>query len=117
MGVKKISITEFLLTAIPLAFSIVGSIIIIYGGILATINTLIGEVKKKKNYYAGVRIDFTYKIALGLEFFIAGDLIKTIIEPTFNEIITLAIIVAIRTVIGYTLSKESKELEDSIQEK
>ncbi len=44
-------------------------------------------------------------------------LIKTIIEPTFNEIITLAIIVAIRTVIGYTLSKESKELEDSIQEK
>jgi uncharacterized membrane protein len=111
MGVKIISILEFLITAIPLAFSVVGSIIIIYGGIRATIDTLIGEIKRK-NYYADVRIDFTYKIALGLEFFIAGDLIKTIITPTFNDIIILAIIVAIRTIIGYTLSKESQELKD-----
>ena len=111
----KITITQFLITFIPLGFSIVGSIIIIYGGILATINTLKGEIKRQKNYYANVRIDFTSKIALGLEFFIAGDLIKTIIEPTFNEIIILAIIVAIRTIIGYTLSKESKELEEIVK--
>jgi len=95
----------------------VGSVIIIYGGIIATINTFLGEVKRKKDYYAPVRIEFTSKIALGLEFFIAGDLIKTILEPTFTEIITLAIIVAIRTIIGYTLSKESKELEETILEK
>lgn len=93
-----------------------GSIIIIYGGIRATINTIIGEVKRT-NYYANVRIDFTKKIALGLEFFIAGDLIKTIIEPTFNEVIILVIIVSVRTIIGYTLSKESKELEESLPEK
>jgi uncharacterized membrane protein len=108
------SITDFLIIAIPLAFSIVGSIIIIYGGILAAYYTLMGEVKRKKNYYALVRIDFTSKIALGLEFFIAGDLIKTILEPGLNEILTLAIIVGIRTIIGYTLSKESKELEEMI---
>lgn len=92
-----------------------GSVIIIYGGIIATINTFMGEVRKK-DYYAPVRIEFTSKIALGLEFFIAGDLIKTIIEPTFAEITTLAIIVAIRTIIGYTLNKESEELEKSIRE-
>jgi len=108
-------IAGFLFIAIPLAFSIVGSIVIIYGGILAAYNTLLGEVKHRKNYYAPVRIDFTSKIALGLEFFIAGDLIKTILEPGFNEIIVLGIIVAIRTIIGYTLSKESKELEESIK--
>jgi len=45
----------------------VGSIIIIYGGIRATVNTIIGEVKRT-NYYANTRIDFTRKIALGLEF-------------------------------------------------
>lgn len=111
-----ISITEFLLTAIPLAFAIVGSLIVIYGGIRATVNTVIGEVKRT-DYYAPVRIDFTKKIALGLEFFIAGDLIKTIIAPTFNEVIILVIIVTIRTIIGYTLSKESEELEESIREK
>lgn len=112
----RISVTEFLLTTIPLAFAIVGSIIVIYGGIRATINTIIGELKRI-NYYADVRIDFTRKIALGLEFFIAGDLIKTIIAPNFNEVVTLVIIVTIRTVIGYTLSKESEDIEESIKEK
>jgi len=52
-----------------------------------------------------------------LEFFIAGDLIKTILEPTFSEVIILVIIVSIRTIIGYTLNKESEELEESIREK
>ncbi len=103
---------EFLLTGISLAFAIVGSIIIIYGGIRATVNTIIGEVKRT-NYYANTRIDFTRKIALGLEFFIAGDLIKTIIAPTFDEVIILVIIVSIRTIIGFTLCKESQELEES----
>lgn len=105
--------TEILINSVQLAFSITGSIIIIYGGILAAKNTLLGEIRKK-SYYTNVRVDFTKKIALALEFFIAGDLIKTIIEPTFNEIIILAIIVAIRTIIGYTLSKESKELEEMV---
>lgn len=107
---------EFLLTGISLAFAIVGSIIIIYGGIRATVDTIIGEIKRI-NYYANTRIDFTRKIALGLEFFIAGDLIKTIIEPTFSEVIILVIIVSIRTIIGYTLNKESEELEEFIREK
>lgn len=107
---------ESILIGISLAFSIVGSIIIIYGGILATINTIIGEVKKR-NYYAKTRIDFTRKIALGLEFFIAGDLIRTILEPALDEIIILIIVVSIRTIIGYTLSMETKELEKTIREK
>jgi uncharacterized membrane protein len=50
-----------------------------------------------------------------LEFFIAGDLIKTITEPTFSQITTLAVIVAIRTVIGYFMDKESKELKKEIK--
>lgn len=113
---KFISISEFLIIWIPLAFSIVGSIIIVYGGIRAAINTLISEMRRKDYYYADIRIDFTSKIALGLEFFIAGDLIKTIIEPTFTEITTLAVIVGIRTIVGYFLDKESKELKQTMEE-
>lgn len=115
-GGFKISIVEFLLTAIPLSFAIVGSIIVIYGGIRATINTIIGEIKRV-DYYVNVRIDFTKKIALGLEFFIAGDLIKTIISPTLDEVVVLVIIVSIRSIVGYTLSKESEELEEAVQKK
>jgi len=97
-----------------LAFSIFGSIIIIYGGITAAIKTIISELRRETYYYAGIRFDFTSKIALGLEFFIAGDLIKTIIEPNFSQITVLAVIVGIRTVVGYFLDKESKELKQAL---
>jgi uncharacterized membrane protein len=66
----------------------------IYGGILATIKTLVSEIRRKHFYYAEIR--FTSKITLGLEFFIAGNIIKTITEPTFSQITTLAVIVGIR---------------------
>ncbi|WP_369792065.1 DUF1622 domain-containing protein [Methanobacterium sp. SMA-27] len=51
-------------------------------------------MRRKHFYYAEIR--FISKITLGLEFFIVGDLIKTITEPKFSQITTLAVIVCIR---------------------
>lgn len=65
---------------------------------------------KKSSDYNLIRADFTSKIVLALEFFIAADLIRTVIQPTLDEVIILAVIVAIRTVVGYSLDKEAKEI-------
>ena len=88
-----------------------GAVVIFYGGIRAAIGVLSIEILKKKTSYNDVRMDFTPKLLIGLEFFIAGDLIKSIIEPNLNQVIVLAIIVSIRTVVGFSLNKEIKELE------
>ena len=96
-------ITDFL--------SYFGALIILYGGIRAVVAVLTIEILKREKNYNDIRLDFTSKIVLGLEFFIAADLIKSILEPTFNQLISLAIIVAIRTVVGYSLTREIKELE------
>lgn len=88
-----------------------GALIILYGGIRAIIAVLKIEVLKREKSYNDIRLDFTSKIVLGLEFFIAADLIKSILEPTFDQLIVLAIIVAIRTVVGYSLTHEIRELE------
>jgi len=88
-----------------------GAIVIFYGGIRAAIGILSIEILKRKNSYNDVRMDFTPKLLIGLEFFIAGDLIKSIIEPNLNQVIVLAIIVAIRTVIGFSLGREVRGLE------
>ena len=88
-----------------------GAIVIFYGGIRAAIGVISIEILKRKASYNDVRMDFTPKILIGLEFFIAGDLIKSIIEPNLNQVIVLAIIVAIRTVVGYSLGREIRELE------
>ena len=89
-----------------------GAVVIFYGGIRAAIGVLSIEILKRKASYNEVRLDFTPKLLIGLEFFIAGDLIKSIIEPNLNQVIILAIIVSIRTVVGFSLGREIKELED-----
>jgi uncharacterized membrane protein len=117
VGDGGINLYELLVTWIPLGFSVVGSLILIYGGIRAAIKTLISEIKREPFYYAEIRFDFTSKIALALEFYIAGDLIKTITEPTFSQITILAVIVGIRTVIGYFMDRESKQLKKELLQK
>jgi|ERR1041385_3591543 uncharacterized membrane protein len=47
-----------------------------------------------------------YYLLLGLEFLIAADIIDTLMKPTTQDLITLGAIVAIRTVISYSLNSE-----------
>ncbi|MFA5113750.1 MAG: DUF1622 domain-containing protein [Candidatus Margulisiibacteriota bacterium] len=47
-------------------------------------------------------------LVLGLEFFIAADIIRTITRPDWNEIGMLAAIIALRTVLSYFLGLELK---------
>ena len=101
----------YIVSIIASILSYFGAIVIFYGGIRAVVGVLEIEILKRKINYNEVRIDFTPKILIGLEFFVAADLIKSILEPTLQEVIVLAIIVAIRTVLGLSLTREIKELE------
>ena len=47
-----------------------------------------------------------YYLLLGLEFLIAADIIETLMKPTMQDLIVLGAIVAIRTVISYSLNSE-----------
>jgi uncharacterized membrane protein len=98
---------------IALFFSIFGAIIIVYGGLRAIFKVLKVEIWRESSDYNFIRKDFTSKIVLALEFFIAADLIRTIIQPDLNEVIVLAVIVAIRTVVGYSLDKEAKDISSN----
>lgn len=48
-------------------------------------------------------------ILLGLEILIAADIIESIMNPTLEDILVLAAVVVIRTVISYFLGKEIAE--------
>lgn len=106
---------ETVISSVASILSYFGAIVIFYGGIRAAMGVLTIEILKRKSTYNDVRIDFTSKIVVGLEFFIAGDLINTILVPDLNRVIVLAVIVAIRTIVGYSLNKEIKELEQEDQ--
>ena len=53
-----------------------------------------------------IRIAIGEKMALGLDFFLAGDIIGTIVVPSRESLLLLGGIVIIRTVMAHFLAKE-----------
>lgn len=98
---------------ISYSLALFGAILVFYGGLRAAIEILAKELLGKSYEYNDIRRDFTTKIVLGLEFFIAADLIKSILQPSLNDLMVLAVIVAIRTVVGYSLNSELKDLSSN----
>jgi len=86
-----------------------GAVLIIYGGFRAIVRVVLVECKKQGFTYNQIRREFTDKIVFGLEFLIAADILATLLSPTEQDLINLAVVVVIRTVLGYFLSKEAAE--------
>ncbi|MCO5383659.1 DUF1622 domain-containing protein [Methanosarcina sp. Z-7115] len=92
-------------------FNIVGSLLIIYGGLRSISGVILIEVLKKHFSYQQVRKELTNKIVFGLEFFIAADILETLLNPSQEELLLLGTVVLIRTILGYFLSKEVTEYQ------
>jgi len=102
---------------------IVGVIIVLWGTLLAAIGLVrmkLGE-DSGEGFVTGtakIRATFGTYILLGLEFMIASDIINTFARPTTQDVLTLAIIVGIRTAISYFLEREVKALrQDAVSGK
>jgi uncharacterized membrane protein len=65
--------------------------------------------------FTAVRLDLGRYLALGLEFQLAGDILRSAIAPTFEEIGQLAAVAAIRTALNYFLSREISEQREEVE--
>jgi uncharacterized membrane protein len=92
-----------------LILGIAGAVLIIYGGLKAIVKVLMLEIRRGSYTYNQIRRELTDKIVFGLEFLIAADILTTITTPTQQELINLGVVVVIRTILGYFLSKEAAE--------
>jgi uncharacterized membrane protein len=91
-----------------------GVAIIVLGAALATVRFLAGghaagppDRADGDGRYRAYRQGLGQAILLGLEFLVAGDIIRTVaVDPTFASVGVLAIIVLIRTFLSMTLQLE-----------
>jgi uncharacterized membrane protein len=105
-------ISEFLerfLLVFEWFFEAIGTAIIIYGGLKATIQAFLHEVSKERYNLEKTREELTNRIIFGLEFYIVVAILGTLRDPSRQELVILGTVVLIRTVLGYFLSKEIKE--------
>ena len=90
------------------AIESVGVFVVILGSTFASLAYLRSFRRLPEGIaYQNFRRQLGRSIILGLEFLIAGDIIRTVIvEPTFENVGVLGIIVIIRTFLGMTLQLE-----------
>lgn len=89
------------------AVDAVGVFMIIVGAILATVRFLVRRYEEAGKSYRFYRQDLGRAILLGLEFLIAGDIIRTVVvAPTLENIVILGLIVLIRTFLSMALQLE-----------
>ena len=105
------------LDLLAIIMSVISLLIVTYGALIAMVLFFINEFKRFTGKYSTTNIRrlrsvFGTYLLLGLEFLIASDILKTVLEPTVQELIILAGIVVIRTILSVFLNKEIKELEE-----
>ena len=101
--------TQGFYTAAITTFETVGVVVIVIGLLTAVALCVVGFVRKK-GAPASIRIFrnvFGGAILLGLEIFVAADLVRTITqEPTLTNALTLLVIVIVRTILSWTIQIE-----------
>ena len=104
------------LNMIATGISIISLIIVTYGTLVATIAFVRNEIGRATGGVSGVNIRRlraavgTY-LLLGLEFLMASDILKTVLEPGLNELAILGGIVVLRTVLSIFLNREIRDLQ------
>src|SRR3712207_1973707 len=101
--------TQNLIIVIGRVIDFTGVIIITLGaaiGIILCVRDLIRQ-ERAVDAYSHLRTFLGRSLLLGLEFLVAGDIIKTVaVAPTFNSVVVLAIIVLVRTVLSLSIDVE-----------
>jgi uncharacterized membrane protein len=87
-----------------------GAVIIFVGAMVAFVRfVVVGVRDRRTESFVPVRLGLGRFLALGLEFQLASDILRTAIAPTLREIAELAAVAAIRTALNFFLGREIKE--------
>lgn len=104
---------EWLSGAVDLLVRVVeaaGALIIFLGAMVAFVRFVVAGVRDRRaDSFVPVRLGLGRFLALGLEFQLASDILRTAIAPTLREIAELAAIAAIRTALNFFLAREIKQ--------
>jgi uncharacterized membrane protein len=105
---------HMLLSYLAMGINIIGIIVILAGVVIVLfkyLNNLFLSHSNLVRLNEMVRFEFSSYLIFGLEFFIASDVVRTIVIPSWTTLGMLGGIVIIRTILSYFLTKEMTEKE------
>ncbi|RBY76439.1 hypothetical protein DQ238_17260 [Geodermatophilus sp. TF02-6] len=94
-----------------------GAAVIIIGAVWAFVRFVYAGLRERStSAFVPVRLTLGRFLALGLEFQLASDVLRTAVAPSFRELGQLAAVAAIRTALNYFLGKEIAEERRQVAE-
>lgn len=99
------------------AISILSMFVITYGSVIALLSFFRNEAGRINGKFSftmlnRIKIHFGYYLLLGLDFLIASDVIRTIVENTLSDLTILGVSVLIRTILSFFLGREISDDEN-----
>lgn len=80
-------------------------------GIATYLRLFLSNSKQQFDATEGIRLQLGRVLALGLEFTVASDILRTAVAPTRQDILNLGAIVLLRTLLNYFLEREIQQGE------
>lgn len=82
-------------------------------GIITYLSQLFSRSKQHFDSTESIRLQLGRVLALGLEFTVASDILRTAVAPTRQDILNLGAIVLLRTLLNYFLDREISQGEQN----
>jgi uncharacterized membrane protein len=101
------------INALGFSLNIAGALIVLWGILLSLTAFIWKEIFDRKRVLKlneTIRLKLGSYLVLALEFFIAGDIVKTVITPTWESLGMLGAIVVIRTILSFFLARDLAKL-------
>jgi uncharacterized membrane protein len=94
-----------------------GSLVIVIEAVRTMVRLVWRYLRRDGRDMRGLRIRLGQAMVMGLEFQVAADILKTAASPQWNDILLLAALIALRTLLNFLLERELKGLKDEIAQK
>ena len=94
-----------------------GALVVAVGIVRAALQYLRQPLQQDALYVANMRLQLVQSMVVGLEFQVAADVLKTALSPTLRDLLMLAAIIALRTVLAFLLEREFHTLREACQAK
>lgn len=94
-----------------------GAVVIFIGALIAVVRFVVALLRRDADQFSSVRLTLGRFLALGLEFQLASDVLRTAISPSFEQIGKLAAIAAIRTALNFFLAREIASEQEELRKR
>lgn len=106
---------EVLVEFIWAVFAYIGIAVMVVGWVKAVYLLVYRWLIDHKIPMGKIRIKLGHYLVLALEFLVAKDILESIVNPSYQWLITLWAIVAIRTALSYFTNKEIAEVREEMK--